>query len=452
MNTRFEIARWVVGFLSLTYCLGNNAFTQQVSADDDFRTLSGKHIDLTTDLADTAAAQVLVDAFDAAVPQWGEFWKIDADTIRDWRVTAYVMDNPRRFQSAGLISPRVPKFDYGYALGNRLWIIAQPGDYYTRHLLLHEGVHSLMFDQYGGAGPSWFMEGTAELLSTHSGSGADVKIGQIPADRDAAVYWGRFKAMAEGQKASGTPTIESVLRYPAELHGDVESYGWSWAAAMLMTEYPEYRQTFVQSAKLGRDKSSRFTRQLHQRLQPSWPFLVARWRVMSHELDYGFEWRREKIEISRRDTVWDGSTRLLTVAADAGWQSTGQRYSPGMIINVTAEGQCVVANSDDPDNRQSPEGERDVVTPAKSAPWISEPQGITIEYHRGRPLGQLLVCQLPLLSKSQPTTEPLKVEPVGNGTRIEIEGPCWLLFRINEAAAGLADNNGGYSVTLTKGQ
>ena len=126
----------------------------------------------------------------------------------------YVIRNKATFLKAGLIPDSVPDFPFGYALGQQIFVMEQDSLYYTRHLLLHESVHALMFKHFGGAGPSWFMEGSAEMLSVHRLTGSDTQINQPPADRSSVPYWGRYKLMSERRKASGIPSLNSVIEYP----------------------------------------------------------------------------------------------------------------------------------------------------------------------------------------------------------------------------------------------
>ena len=387
---------------------------------------SGRHIHLSTDAVSMERADALVAAFDAAVPQWIEFWGLEPNALDDWQIKAYVLSDATAARSQGLIPPSVPSFDYGFAMGNTVWVIDQPSQYYTQHLLLHEGVHALMFDQFGGAGPAWYMEGTAELLATHTGRGDSVRINQVPPSREAAPYWGRFKLMVERREASQIPTLETVMRLPRNLRGDVESYGWSWAASMLLSEYPEYCEVFKAAAHNGRDSGAGFTRQVYRRLQSQWPIIIARWRLMCHSLDYGFDWQRERVALSTNDRPWNGRPITTQVAADQGWQSTGQRFEAGTRLQLTASGDCILAQT--------------------SKPWRSEPVGVTIQYHRGRPLGQLLVCILPLINSEQPTLQPLDIRAVDQPLELQMDQPSWLLFRVNENVADLSDNRGAYSV------
>ena len=59
----------------------------------------------------------------------------------------------------------LPDFLAGYQRGHEIWIYLQPGDYYTRHLLLHEGTHAFMGWFLNGFGSPWYSEGMAELLA-----------------------------------------------------------------------------------------------------------------------------------------------------------------------------------------------------------------------------------------------------------------------------------------------
>ena len=149
----------------------------------------GKFIRLTADLESADQCDDLVAAFDAAVPQWLKFWNLPENAVESWKVDACVIRDKGRFKEQKLIPNSLPDFPFGYTKDDRVWVLAQPSEYYTRHLLLHEGAHALAFHHFQGAGAMWFMEGTAELLATHSGTGPEVLINQIPTSRVAVPYW-----------------------------------------------------------------------------------------------------------------------------------------------------------------------------------------------------------------------------------------------------------------------
>jgi hypothetical protein len=392
---------------------------------------SGRHIDLVTDLESAAEADDLVASFDAAVPQWAEFWQLEPDALAGWKVDAFVIRDSSLYRQQGLIPDHIPKFPFGYASGNSIWVLAQPSEYYTRHLLLHEGVHALAFSQFGGGGPTWFMEGSAELLATHRGQAAAIEINRIPDHRDSAPYWGRFKLMTQLRHDGAVPTIERVMRYPPSLSGNVATYGWSWGAAMLMSAYPEYRPALIEAARHGKQTGPGFNRWLYRQIsQAKWPVVAARWRIMCHDLDYGFDWSREKVMISEVDPLWDGNPLEMTVPADQGWQSAGVRFAPGTRVEVRGSGQ-VLLDSD-------------------PKPWISHPSGITFQYHRGRPLGQLLACVLPNAADDGDHVRPLKVIAVGEQATLSIDQHSWLLLRVNDRVGDLGNNRGAFDVKISR--
>ncbi len=417
----------------LFFWLGCLVAFAPVSAEaGEFVRREGRFIRLTTDLESLDEIEMLVASYDAAVPQWMEFWNLPGDALATWKIDACVMRNPAEFKRQGLIPRRVPDFPFGYALGNQVWIHAQASEYYTRHLLLHEGVHSLAFFRFGGAGPTWFREGTAELLSTHRGQGASLVVNRIPANREQVPYWGRFKLMNEMRKDAAIPTLDTVMGYRPDLRGDVGTYGWSWAAVMMMHAYPESRDAFLAAARNGRDDGPGFNRKLTQSLRSQWPILAARWRLMCHDLDYGFDWSRERVALSANDPIWDGRPITVQVDANQGWQSMGVRVPRRTRLRISASGRVTLAN--DP------------------KPWTSEPAGITFRYHRGRPLGQLLVCVLPNAIQSPgDSLPPLDVRPLAQETTIEVSEYSWLLLRVNDVTGELEDNGGEYDVTMARG-
>lgn len=394
----------------------------------DLVQLQGKYIQLTTDLESLDECDALVASFDAAVPQWLEFWNLSEKDVADWKVDACVIRDKGRFERQGLIPDNVPDFPFGFTLDDKVWVLAQQSEYYTRHLLLHEGAHSLAFHKYQGAGPTWFMEGTAEMLATHRGVGSEIVVNQIPADRESVPYWGRFKRMHQLRSQNRVPSIEKVMQYQPNLLGKVDAYGWSWAATMMMRAYPEYRDAFMSAARNGQETSSAFNRKLFLQLRTQWPVFQARWRLMCHDLDYGFDWNVERVEISEQDPVWDGKPITVEVAANQGWQSLGYRIPPATKIKVSASGTVTLANN--------------------PRPWKSEPPGITFQYHGGRPIGQLVACVLPNAIVKAASIPPIDVQTVANNQVVDVTQFSWLLLRVNDSAGDQADNRGEYQVTL----
>lgn len=427
-HTRWPIIlisqRFIVTCLATWVAAGCCAGRRTVAAD--LRQLEGRWVRVVTDLPASPATDALPAAFDAAVPQWLDFWQQPASKLDGWRITAYVMADRPFFQRRGLIPDALPDFPHGFQQGDKAWVVAQPSDYYTRHLLLHEGVHALAYRLFGGTGPMWFMEGTAELLATHSGEGADVRLPAIPESRDAAPHWGRIKVIDQRRRAGESLSVESVMRYRNMLHRDVEPYAWTWAVALLLQTYPQYRAELVAAAPRGADRSPQFTRTLYQNLLQQWPVLRAQWRVLVDELDYGYDAARNRVDLSHEAAVWNGRPLALEIAADRGWQSAGVRLAAGTEIEITAAGRYTIGT--DP------------------KPWICEPQGVTIRYHRGNPLGMLLAAAVPVDPEPAATTAPLPIQPIGRGGRVRVDQESWLLLRVGDDPAELADNSGTVDV------
>lgn len=479
------------------------------SADGNRRTVQGRYLTLTSDFAEPVWLQDLVDRFDEAVPQWLAFWDVPQERAARWRLQGFLMADEAAFRSDGTLPANVPTFRFGYASADTIWVQRQSTLYYTRHLVLHEGVHALGLNLFGGCGPSWYMEGTAELLATHRdrpavgsrqesdlespgnlgllaqplfSSDVPFRINQIPRTRDEAPVWGRFRVVEEARRNGNLPTLESVLQLPQNLNADVPSYTWAWAAAMLLSEYPDTRPVFVQAARDGQETSAAFTADVYRKLRSNWPVIQARWRLMLHDLEYGFDWNNHRVTLSTKDPRYDRRPIRLEVSADRSWQSAGYWFPAGTVLKLSANGDCRV---NDPETASATQ--RRSMGPADDRPrrnseaasqegrdWIAKPPGITAAFHHGVPLGQLQVVVLPIRGTgSGDQLAPLPVRPaVGLDARrvvaesggvdetavtflgpvLKLEQPSWLLLRIalpphtrSEASAAAAKS---YTVSL----
>jgi hypothetical protein len=119
------------------------------------------------------------------------------------------------------------------------------------------------------------------------------------------------------------------------------------------------------------------------------------------------------------------------VAADQGWQSIGLRVPRGAMVQLKPAGEVTLANT--------------------TRPWVSQPPGITYQYYRGRPLGQLLVCVLPnAVDVTSERISPLAIQTLTEETVLEVPEFSWLLFRVNDDIAQLGDNEGHYEVVISR--
>ena len=459
MDKRLQTRLWRVllamaigGIVSLT--------TPSLSADEnDFDetgllTREGQHLRLTSDVDDALLLNDLIQSFDDSVPQWLAFWGVPESRAANWKIQGYLMRNVDTFRKSGALPNYVPRFDHGYSTPQTIWIRHQDTTYYNRHLVLHEGIHALAFELFGAGGPSWYMEGTAELLALHrdrvptpskqprselslntsvlAQSMDAFTINQLPRDRLDTPGWGRYKIVAQHREVGTLPTLKSVLKLPTELNGEVEAYTWCWAASSLFTQSPESNAAFLKAAHNGSDQSEAFTSEFYREVAEQWPVLSARWRLMMNDLDYGFDWSRHRVKLSTSDPRASGVPIQMSVTPDQSWQSVGVWFPKGARLRFAAEGRCHVT----PD-------------------WISEPAGITLEYNRGHPLGQLQVCVLPIATPAGATIPDLDIRPVitradmAKSTAIASEAstdestptmatsviaitePSWVLLRIN---------------------
>jgi hypothetical protein len=415
--------------LLLSTCFG---FASLRADEARLTTVEGKYIRLATDLPPSEDFQNYVQAFDQAVPLWIKHWNRDLASAAGWRVTAYLMSDKSVFVRRGLIPSSLPDFLHGYQSGDKLWVVHQRSAFYTLHLLLHEGSHSLAHRLFGGAGPPWYMEGTAEFLATHemtnANNPASLRIGMIPASREVSPYWGRIGLIADRRAEGKVPSIETVMRYGDAAHRDVEPYAWSWAAAVLMEMYPEYQKPFRAAALQGRDTSPEFTRQFFQSLRKQWPVLSARWQLLCLDLDYGFDRDANRIDLPETLPLFTGSPLAMELSVNQGWQSAPAMIRARQSVMVEAEGQFLLRDDE---------------------AWVSEADGVTITYHQGRPLGQLVACVVPRIQNATPYAP--KLDVVGIGAKGKIISPAdgWLIFKVNESPSDIADNQGTLQLSLS---
>ncbi len=113
----------------------------------------------------------------------------------------------------------------------------------------------------------------------------------------------------------------------------------------------------------------------------------------------------------------------LSIEAAKSWQCIPQAIPQGTSLRLTASGQVTLG--------QQPR------------PWLSEPDGITFDYHRGRPLGELVAM---FVAKNGAWAS--RRIPVGRETTIEIPSDGMLWLQANESSAHRSDNSGSYTVKV----
>ncbi|MCE2791574.1 MAG: hypothetical protein ACK56D_09945 [Planctomycetota bacterium] len=385
--------------------------------------VTGEHLTLYSDLRDEARCRDLVAAFDAAVPQWGSFFGIPGGQLRPWHLVGFLVQDRERFKAAGLWPEDLPEFPAGYNLGHHFWIFPQEGNYYTRHLLLHEGTHAFMQWYLGGSGPPWYSEGMAEWLALHRWSEGSLELKARIADRNQVDYWGRPKLIRKALEAGRRMRLDELFDFPNSAFRNVESYAWAWAGCEFLARHPLSAKSFAQLPKFAEDSSAAFSRDLKRKLKADWDRLELDWQQFVEELDYGILADRLAIRpVEETAQAAEGTFRLATAW---GWQDSGIEVAAGEEKQIEARGRYMIRTGD--------------------PPWPCEAGGITIEYYRGRPLGELLVAVLPEDPKFNEVLVPL---PIGTSRRLTFERAGRLLFRINESPVWLEDNTGELEIRV----
>ena len=405
-------------------------------ARQGFRVIEGKYITLVTDLEPSEAIDELPKAVDAAVPLLVERFGLTR-RFETWHVQAMLIKDREKFRAAGLMPEKGDEFPNGLSIGYEIWVMEQSSDYYRRHLLLHELVHSFMATQLGGCGPGWYMEGMAELLGTHEWdpTTGSLKLGIMPASREATPMWGRIKLIRDAVAEQRMLPVASVMKIDNKELLGVESYSWVWALAKWLDTHPRYSARFrdLQTYTLESDFDARFRRVYAS----DWSDLQTEWQLFIATLDYGDDIEREAIDFPQNAQQVQplATPARLEVSATRGWQCTQLLLEAGRTYELKAGGRFVIG--------AEPDG----------TPWTCEPGGITLDYHNGQPLGQLLAAidSRPVgNNRVPPTTAFLTPTPVGLGTKITPEQSGVLYLRLNDSPGGLDDNRGDCSVGVRR--
>lgn len=391
------------------------------------RKLEGEHLTLYTDLPSSPAVDSLPAIFDQAFPQWCEFLDISPSKAKSVHLTGALMNERKPFETSGILPPSVPQFKHGFAINDRFWMFDQSSDYYRRHLILHEGVHSLMNTVLGSCGPPWYMESTAEYLGTHRlDAEGKVTVGTMPQNRQEVPMWGRIKLIRDAIAAGRARSLDEVLRFIPDAYSNDEAYAWSWAAATLLDRSPETQKIYRGLAKHTTDPQ--FNQRVRRLLRSRWKDLTRQWLILIDSLEYGHDIPRTTVDMKTGQPM-GSDTVNVSVAADRGWQNSGVKLESGRTYRLTAQGRYRIVRGEN-----------------GSPDWISEPGGVSIRYHAGRPLGLLQAAILPdTPGNTYPLFEPIDV---GLETTLTPKVSGTLLLRINDSPAELEENQGEATVQI----
>lgn len=390
------------------------------------RKLGGKHITLYTDLPHQPSIDPLPSVFDAAVAEWCRYFQIDIQKTADWHLHGYLIQNKDRFITAGLFSDDLPPFLHGFQRGSEIWFYDQKSDYYRRHLMLHEGTHAFMNHFLGSGGPSWYSEGLAELLGTHHWEEARLALRHFPQHRDEVPYWGRIKIIREDMAHSGLRSLQQVVDTGARDYLKVNPYAWSWAVSAFLDGHPAYCHRFRALQNYVTDPL--FSQHFLDSFQTDWNQLEEEWQLFILNLVYGYDIPREAV-IFQPGKPLSKQPATVIVKTDRGWQSSGIRLETGVSYHLQATGRYQLAN--------------------QLQPWWCEPNGVTIRYHQGKPLGILLGSIRPEGERTG-LSQLAQSKIIGLQQTLTSQTAGTLYLRINDSAAELADNLGEVKVRIQR--
>jgi hypothetical protein len=407
---------------------------QRQRLDNGLFQIESTYLRLTTDLPISDELSTLPAVFDQAIEKWCKHFNVDPRQVQGTKATAFLMKDRSKFVALGLIPSETGNFRHGYQFEDQLFLTEQPSDYYRRHLLLHEGTHWFLWKFHGGNGPPWFSEGTCEQFGTHVWDGEKLTMGVIPDRRERFPYWGRLKLIQDSLDNNAAPTLNAILSYNDIAHRTDEPYAWSWAAMLFFSNHPKYQALLRRVSQPPLDYSHQVTIALKKELSESWPLVDAEWRLFVSELDFGYSPKHSLVDLASIPLQRLEGKTTVQVRSDQGWQSTGVFVESSQSIRFLAQGSFTV--------RTSP-------APGAGPIWKCEPQGITVEYHRGHPLGQLIATIVPVVGVEidRPVGRSA-THSVGRTSMLKASASGLLLMKVNESSVGLVDNVGALSVTL----
>ncbi len=409
---------------------------QRLAQRAGLRVLEGRHLVLATDrpVRKGDGVEELPAVVDQAFAAWCHHYGMDPAAHADWRCFGCLVVDPERFRAAGLLPDSVPRLENGFCPDNRFWLRDQSNPAYRRHLLLHEAAHAFTLTLRGLATPVWYNEGVAEFLATHrlepAGDGIRFVHTPIP-DRPADVeQLGRIEKIRDLWAVGRAPGLEDVLGLTVSEHGSIADYAASWAAVAMLASHPALAKAFtsLERGPLGPDFNGRLE------AIPGWDAarVTRDFDAFTADLDYGWDFNRMAIDWSPGEPPAH-EPRTFAVDATRGWQNSGIRLAAGGRYRYAAAGRVGVGSVTDEASGR--------VTPLES-----EPEGISLEWYRGRPVGRLLAGQwVAPADGSRPRFEVVS-EGVSGRFAAPAAGP--LYFKVNQAPGRLADDAGSFRVEL----
>lgn len=401
------------------------------------RTYESKRLRLYTDI-DPKIAETLPKFVDAVYDAWVAYLgPLPPNRERtEFQVTGYIMKDRELFAQLKLLPADLPKFLSGRHRGAEFWINEQEFDYYRRHLMLHEATHCYMTAIPDVQAPAWYMEGMAELFGTHRvNADGSIQFRVMPDAEENFGGLGRIGLVRTDIAAGRLLALNDIDRLQPDQFLENSNYGWAWALCMFLDQHPRYRDRFHELSRHTTGKQ--FEAKLGELFRDDLADMSTEWLLFATSLQAGYDVERAAVQFREGVPIArPGAPVSISVATDRGWQSSGVLIEKGKTYDLTASGEFTLSD--------------------KPVPWKSSPDGISIFYSEGRPIGRLVASirasvasdEAPVDAAEKRSESMLELIPVGRHARFAAPITGTIYFHVNDFWRSLADNKGSVDIEI----
>jgi hypothetical protein len=366
--------------------------------------------------------QPIIDTAPALIVTWDQTFG-PMTKAPTWVV--FIMEKVEPFKRLNLLPRDGAAVPHGLQLEDRVWIRVQETEYYTRHLFLHEATHARMMavSQFQGDGTLWFHEGIAEYIATHIIDTATLRIQLTAWPRDPRQLpgWNHFTKLQEANKADRTSTLPWILAYQADSYRrrDGQPYADSWALCQFLSLHPQYRDALSRCLK-----SSNWESVLQELTEP-----------LLKDSTIQVEWLAWLAAISPRDdsiqpVVSLPSMEAVTLAPFPvqTWVDSSSGQLSGGPTEIKVDGRVKIRVKD-----------REV---------SSGPDGVTVEYRHGYPLGAVLGVITRRDLKGQVANPFSHPRIIGERAKFDMAADESLYLSINQLPQSIIPDQPAYRVRI----
>ena len=397
------------------------AVDDSAAAAQGVRVLRGKKVVLYTDFPSAPFIDEIPLILDLARERLAEFFKLDPSAMESFKIDAFLIRDKQRFQRLGVFNG-VPEFENGYSILNRIYAFEQNTDYYNRFLLIHELTHSFMFRFFGELMPRWYIEGMAEYLALNRHENGRFELGIIPNCPEEVPGFGRIQNIQKLVQGGNILIPEKIFHFIASDYKNVETYGWSWAMVVFLIHHPEYGKEMRKLPYLMMDQQ--MMSPFYEILKNKGNRFLFEWFHFIRSFDFSYNFQANEVEIHEGHSFTQKTD--LDLLANHSWQSSGLKLEKGQKYRIRAVGRFEIYD------------ERGALP--------CEPNGITLRYYQGEPLGKLMGTVL-IEDNSSEVSMP-EMTAIGSQVYFTPKASGTLYFRVNCSGAELTKNRGIFKVRV----